>query len=494
MPPPFPLGVALVVGAILAWDIVVASRGAQAPAAAPALRALTALTGILLAPGLLVAVADGALLTARLTQQLWWLWPATVACATLQAAWVALRRPVAPAVALPLAAWNGLLLVAAAARVLPERGMDEPAWMGAVAAAVLHACAAVAGPAALTSPFMVLPPVLAPSLPSRWRPVAVVRAGVSAVAALASALVLSRLPGAVEARRSYARYAVERLQERPSGDIAIGLRILPRIDRAPSPYALRGDLALADSVQPRALLVRVAAATPLAALDSLARALEPLRRDSVQLVLEAAEGSARVDPRVLERLARRLRPEFVVIEAEPPARRGARGSDPLVRLEEAGRGVHAGYAGARVVVAIDPLMSDARAWFTWARTRAAGVAVAGVVLRAGTGGAAELDEQLAMVSQWIASQPSDRPVWVTRLATAPAAHGEEAQALAWRGLLAWAMRTPDVRGVLAGPASDYADVTGVRAASGRLRPVARVLAATAHGLREGRAATRASPP
>jgi hypothetical protein len=139
-------------------------------------------------------------------------------------------------------------------------------------------------------------------------------------------------------------------------------------------------------------------------------------------------------------------------------------------------------------------MPEGRAWFAWARTRAMGVAAVGVVLHAGAGGAADLDEQLAMVSQWIASQPSDRPVWVTRVTTAPVAHGEEAQALAWRGLLGWAMRTSAVRAVLAGPASDYADVSGIRAASGRLRPVARLLETTTRGLREARAATRASPP
>ena len=497
MPSSFALLIAGITGLILTWDVVVASRGAQVRPSAPLLRTLTALTGILLLPGLLVALADSSLLTARLTQQLWWLWPATVACATIQSAWVAARKPMSAALALPLVAWNTLLLLVSVARVLPERGSPDPEWMGAMAAAMLHACAAAAGPVALTSPFMILPPVLAPSLPARWRPLAVLRACVSALAALATLLVLSRLPGAVDARRSYLRYVPERLQERPAGDLAIGLRILPPLDRAPSPYALRVDLALAESLQSRALFIRVAETAPLAALDSLARALEPVRHDSMQLAvtLESGDGAgAGPDARAVEQLTRRLRPELFVIDVEPTAGDAGRGVDRFAQVEETARAARAGFDAVRTIVSIDPLMPDGRAWFTWVRTRARGAAAVGVVLRAGAGGANDLEEQMAMVSQWIASQPSDRPTWITRVTTAPVAHGEESQALAWRGVLAWAARTAEIHGVLTGPASDYGTVTGIRAASGRLRPAARVIAAAARGLREGRAATRASPP
>ena len=477
------------------WNIVIASRGARASGASgahPVLRALTALVGILLVPAMLVAMADGSLLTARVTQQIWWLWPATVAGATLQAAWVAVRRLVSPLLSVPFVLWNALLLLGAVSRALPDLHVVTPEWLGVVSAALTHAVAAVAGPVALTSPLAVAPAFLAPAAPSRWRQVELVRAGVAALAGAATIVVLAEVPSARAAIGSYARYGAERLPDRPASDFTLGLRLLPAVERTPSPQALRLDMAVADSIETEAMLVEVAPSAAAAALDSLARTLEPWRRDSVLVAIRLGGPLSLVGSESVERVVRHLHPDVLLFGA--PATGDGRAGDEE-RVVQHALLAHRLLPSLRVGVVASAVDADReREWFDWGRTRAVGLAVVAVELRAGADGAADLDEQMAWLRQRLALAPNDRAVWITGIGTVPVAHGEASQELAWRGMLAASMRTAGIRAVFAGPASDVETMTGIRGASGRLRPVVRFLAGASRRLREGRDAAAATPP
>ena len=479
--------------AVSLWNIIVASRGAQTQRAHPAVRALTALSGIMLVPAMIVAIADGSLLTARVTQQIWWLWPAALACATVQATWIGVRRLVSPMLALPLAFWNALLLVVAVGRVLPDLGVVAPDWMMVAAASLSHALASALGPIALTSPLAIAPPLLASAAPSRWRPIAMVRVAATALAAAATTLVLVEVPNARLALGSYARYGAERLPDRPANDVLLGLRILPPVEHAPSPHALRLDLALADSMEAEALLVEVTPFATAAALDSLARTLESYRRDSVVLAIRVTGPPSVVGVGTVDQLMRRLHPDVLLFGSV------ARDDDALsdaALVEEYAQVAHRVLPRVRVGVIVSVTQEFRRSssnWFDWARTRGKGLSIAAVELGAGIGGAADLDDEMAWLRQRLALAPSDRAVWITSIATAPVAHGEAAQALAWRGMLAVAMRTPGIRAVFAGPASDYEAMTGVRGASGRIRPVVRVLMDASRRLREASEAAAATP-
>ena len=63
---------------IVLWDILLAGSISQVRGTPPGFAALTALSGLLIAPALLIVVASSSILTGRAIYGLAWVWPATL--------------------------------------------------------------------------------------------------------------------------------------------------------------------------------------------------------------------------------------------------------------------------------------------------------------------------------------------------------------------------------------------------------------------------------
>ena len=334
---------------VMLWDVFLAGQIGQLRRAPRFFRGVTALAGLLIAPAALVVVTSASILNGRAIHVIAWVWPFTLGVFAVQALYAVGKRLVTPFIGIPIAAYDVIVAVAAFVRYQAYSGSDPSAASLAVVAAQSSALGLMLGRAALFSPFAVPLPLLAPAYPARWRISATVR-GTLAVIAMAYAVVfVAELPSAVVAVRSYGMYAQDRLQERPRGDFTIGLRVFPYLDDAPPPLALRNDLALVDSVRVGAIAVVIdPAGARLAALDSLAHAVEEQRRDSVLLIVSVgydgnAEEMFRRSPAAhmrarlaaVDRIVRRLRPD-IILPARDPYTEGARamGRVPLAWWQE----------------------------------------------------------------------------------------------------------------------------------------------------------------
>jgi hypothetical protein len=273
-----------------------------------------------------------------------------------------------------------------------------------------------------------------------------------------------------------------------------------------------------DAVQVR---LRPDAAT-LAALDSLNRVLDPARRDSALLVvsLEYAPGDAarrRADPaafdarrlQFVERVARALRPQ-VLLPAGVPYGESA---ELVGRLEveewqryltAAAERAHAVNRRIRVAVAAGDYGPADSALYVWAASRAAPLDAVGFTIRPSLSGGTGVEARLRAADRWMRAAAGVAPGDTTGAAPAAAATGPSATKEHWvfdvRGFpvvhgaasqtntvwhtLAWATARPEVAGVIVSEPGDYVDMTGLRAANGRLRPVVASLRRAMRGLRE----------
>jgi hypothetical protein len=294
----------------------------------------------------------------------------------------------------------------------------------------------------------------------------------------------------VSALHSYARYAPETLPVRPGGDFAIGLRLLPPLDAPPAPLDLRNDLALLDTTGAEiASVVIDPEGTHRQTLDSLARVFDPLRRDSTILIVtlgypDNAATAYRASPAAYraarvadaERIARGLHPDYLVL-ADEPYGRGARilgrlpVSDWVAYLAAAARAVHG--ADSHIKTGIAASAYDARdsALYQWAAAPGSPIDAVGFTLFPTFGGAMSLDARMQIADRWMQRQPAaQKEQWVFAAGGNPAAHGEESQARVVWGEVVWGASHAAIKGVIVADAADYETITGLRAASGRLRP------------------------
>src|SRR5918911_2232420 len=309
--------------AVLAWDVWMAGQISRLRKAPPPFAALTALVGLLVAPALLVVLAASSILTGRTLASavVTWLWPATLVLFAGQAIYATLRRLVTPIIGLPIAAYDAVIAAAAIVRYLITLDVPVPATLLALGATQTAVLALVGGGAALFSPLYLSVPILSPAFPARWSASVSFRLTLAALAAAWTTLFVIELPRGRRAVVSYDDprvfpFARERLQERPGGDFALGLKLLPDLDGTPPPTALRSDLALTDTLDVDAVSVVIdPAGASAAVLDSLGRALDALRRDTTALIVALGTPApvlpgarAPLDP------ARRLVP----LQATPP--------------------------------------------------------------------------------------------------------------------------------------------------------------------------------
>lgn len=472
---------------VLVWDVFLAGQISQLRRAPRFFRGVTALAGLLIAPAVLVAVASASILNGRAIHIIAWVWPLTLGIFAIQALYAVGRRLVTPFIGVPIAAFDLILALAAFVRYAAYSGRDPSTAALAVAAAQSSALGLLLGRAALFSPLAVPLPLLAPAYPARWRISATVRGALAVIAMVYAVLFIAELPSALVAVRSYGPYTVDRLQERPRGDFVIGLRLLPSLNAAPPPLALRSDMALVDSVGVGAISVVIEpAGARLAALDSLARSIEEERRDSVLLIVavgydanareafrQSPSGHMRARLAAVDRIVRRLRPD-IILPARDPYTAGvqAMGRVPLAWWQEYHRLAAANTRRVsnriRVGVAVSAFVGADSGLYAWASRRESPIDVVGFSFFPSYDGGASLAARLRVADRWM--RGSTKTHWVFGAGAFPVTHGEPSQARALWGALAWATSHEQIKGLIVESAGDYDAVTGLRAPGGRIRP------------------------
>jgi hypothetical protein len=488
---------------ILLWDTFLAGQIAQQRTAPRPFAFMSALGALLLAPALLVAAAAGSNQGGRTFDALAWIWPAVTLLFTLQTLYAVGRRMLSPLLGLPILAYNILLTIVTTTRYTLALGATPPPTAMFLAVAHLNVLGYVTGPTALWSPLALQLPLLAPAFPARWRLSLTLRAIIATLAVAWCVATGLELPAAASAVRSYAALAAEPLQERPAGDFTVGLRLLPVVDGAPTASALRNDLALVDSTGAEAVSVVIDPHAHAAALDSLARALEPLRRDTTLLIVTvgyapdaalAASGSpasfANARLADVSRIVRRLHPDYL-LPADEPYGRAARaiGRRPVAYwtryLTDAAAAAHRIDPRIKIGVAIAAFDSRDSALYAWAASPAAPIDVVGFSLAPDFTGGAALDVKMRTADRWMAAAPAPlKEQWVFAARGFPVAHGEANQARAVWAALAWATSRTAVKGLVVADAGDYDDLSGLRTPAGRLRPVVDVVTRATKSLRE----------
>jgi hypothetical protein len=448
---------AAVITVLLGWNLVVAGRAVQRDTPSRAFRLLSGLTGFLLAPALVVHFGAQSVLTGRVLSGLQWIGPLLFALCVLQATWAWWQRAASPALVVPLLAFNAVQLAIAAATFAGARGHAVPHLLMAPAAAQAGWFARAFGPAAYASPLAIVVPLLVPMVPSRALGGRALRTLIAVGAAAAFVALAVATPSAIHDLNSYARLGRDRVTERGRGSFASGLSILPELRGMPSAANLHDDLALADSLDVGALFVRVAPEAKAAALDSLDRALEPYRRDSI-LVLIAIDAGDAEGLVSADRVMRRLRPDYLVLY-------GTREPGLLARTAEL---AHQLRPATRVAVQLSPASKADSVLFDWATSGASPVDGILFSLSAMTGGASRTLASLATAERWMRNEGRASEHWFLTVG-APTVEGEDAQRRIVRHVLAWGTARSLVQGVVLGEAADYAQGTGLRAVDGRLR-------------------------
>jgi hypothetical protein len=270
---------------------------------------------------------------------------------------------------------------------------------------------------------------------------------------------------------------------------------------------LRNDLALLDTadVDVVSVVLRPDGVRNLA-LDSLAHALDDLRTDSTLLVVSLAFGSgdrarALRSPseladsriRLVDRIARRLRPDYLLPAVEPYGESVRTvGALPLewwrsylTRAANTAHGVN-----RRIKVGVSAGSYDARdsALYAWAASRRSPLDAVGFSVWPSLNGAPGVDARLRAADRWMHAASANGGVrkenWIFSAGGFPQAHGERSQDRAAWHVMSWATTRPQLRGVIISDPGDYTRMTGVRAATGRLRRVIISIGRAARGLRE----------
>ena len=485
---------------VLLWDVLLAGQIANARRQTRLFLALTSICGLFIVPGALIALAASTTTTGRVVHFVAWLWPVVLLFYVLQSGYALARGLVTPLFALPIFAFNCTLLAAAVARFATEWVASLPSPLVGAAVAQTGALGLVFGRAALWSPWILVLPLLSPAYPARWGVSRTMRAALALSAAVSVVVFAMELRRAVYAAESFVPLGSERLQERPRGDFLLGLHILPTLDAPPAPLPLERDLTLADSLDASIVSVTVApdGVRPLA-LDSLANALDDLRRDSVQLVvtLGYADGdraryrqgpSQYLERRLamVDQVVRRLRPDVLVPALDPEdAGRAALGRvapawwrDYFTRAAEQ---VHRLRPRTRVALNASTFTAADSALYAWG-ARQPGIDLLGFSLAPSFGGGASIDARLRLAERWM--RRTSKEQWVFSARGYPRTFGEGNQERALWGVVAWATTQAKVRAVIIDGAGDYDTLDGLRAPGGRLRPAATTVARAVQTLAE----------
>jgi hypothetical protein len=468
----------------LLWNILLASRINRQRAVPHLLAALTALGGLLIAPALLILVASTSLTTGRSVSSIAWIWPVTATLIAAQAFYATATRLVSPVIGIPILLYDIVAAGTALGGYLVAQGTLTSGPLLTLVAASGSAVATVAGGASAMSPLHATIPLLSPAHPSRWPIIAGWRLAVAALAAAWVVLIVAGWANGKRAVEAYDRFASVELRVRPDEPFAVGLEILPPLGAPPLAAALRYDMELVGNGQLDAVLVTIARrGAGNLALDSIARALEPFRRDGLILIAGMApvdavtrtDRSSSADSAsvaAVQRVARRLRPDYL-IALDDPIGADVREDDDLeqrkLRIRAFAAAVKKVDPRIRVGISVVPGARDSSV-HAWAASGDSPLDVVGFSILADAGGGPRLDARIRTADSWMRSVGTLKEHWIFRGGGAPSLHGDVAQERTIAGLLGWAMGRPGVRGLIVTHAGDYGSMRGLRAPSGRLRP------------------------
>ena len=324
--PPAHLALCLV---IVLWDIVLAGRIARVAQAPRTFATLTGVAGLLVLPALVVALATTTVITGRAILYVDWIWPAVLAVFAAQSVYALAKRLVNPVWGVPIAVYNVLIASAGMVRYVAARGFVLPHPLLLLITAQTAALAIATATAAISNPLYLNVPMIAPAFPALRRITASFRALLSVIALGWSVGIATQLPNSIKAVDKYRERASEPLTERPEGDFAIGVKLFPDVASPPPPPAVDGDLTLADTLGASVVGVVVVPDVTNAVLDSLARDLDQLQRDSTLLIVTLGYHGkllpelrrVPLDPRqrisAIRRIVRRLHPD-ILLPAEDP--------------------------------------------------------------------------------------------------------------------------------------------------------------------------------
>ena len=488
--------------AMIAWDILMAGRIIHLRRIPRGFQVITGLAGLLLVPALVVAFTSASILYGRAIFLVAWLWPFTATLFVVQTIYALTRRLVTPLLGFPLLVYNLIIATVAVAKFMIASGGSPVEFALALNAAQASMLGTFFGMAALWNPLYLQVPLFAPSLPARWGFTRLARVGLASAAIAMTALVVIELPGAFSGIKSYAAHADDKIQEHPEGDFRLGLKIFPDLRGGPPPVAIRNDTALVDTlgVEAIAVVINPEAARGIA-LDSLARSIERIRTDSTllivslgypknggELIRQSRQAYTLARVRDVDRLARRLRPNYLV-PAVDPFEEGSRvlgNQTPEYWIEyftSAARVAHYVNPNIKVTVAMSSYGTRDSALYAWAARPGSPINVVGFSLFAGFDGARSLDTHMRVAQRWMRQFPKPKEHWVIATGGYPLVHGELNQERAIWGVLAWATAEAPIKGPVVYEAGDYNTVRGLRAPGGRLRSAARKIRGAEKGLK-----------
>ena len=503
-----PLFQVLLVVKVLIWNIVLTGRIVQVRQLPRAFVALTALAGFLVLPSLVIHLATTNAITGRSVTEVDWLWPFTLVLFALQALYAAVRRLVNPFLGFFISSFDVLIAVDAVLRSIAAAGTILPAPALLFLAATTGTISfLMSSPDVISSPIFVLVPMIAPAFPALRRATATFRFVLALLAGLWVVIFMTQLTPAVEAVSSYRIHdpRAEKLTERPDGDFVIGLKLFPDLDGPPPPVAIRNDLDLADTLEVSVVsVVIVPEAMGRAALDSLASALEVIRRENTQLIVTLGypsrllplPGRTFSDARrlqTIDRVVRILRPD-ILLPAEDPYVSGTRAAGQrapqywqsyITRAAAIAKGVR---PATKIGVSASAYDGRDSTLFAWAAAPGSPVDVVGFTLFPSRTGARTLDAATHAADRWMRESRSPKDHWVFAAGGFPEAHGEVSQERAVWAALAWATSRPSIKGLIVSEAGDYGSITGLRAPDGHLRRATYAVMSAMRGYREAKAA------
>ena len=485
---------------IIIWNVLVAGRIAQLRMASRPFAILTGMAGLLMIPAFVVAIATTSVITGRALTAVDWLWPLTIVLCAVQAVWALSRRLVNPLWGFPIAAYNILLALAAVSRFSVSHGFEVARPLLVLMAAQVDSLALMTTDAAILSPLFLHLPLISPAFPplSQWTQG--FRAAMAAFALAWFGLLLAEIPRADVALDSYDSHRGDRLTERPNG-FAIGLKMLPDVERPPSPASVKADFTMAEWTSVNAVNVVIVPGASALAIDSVGNTIAALPRDSLTVIVtigyhnkilpELRKQPLDVEARLktIHRVLARVRPD-IIVPAQDPYGLGAR---MLGRLPTATWQDYYTRAAAlvkqvrpRTGVALSISSFDSRdsTLYAWAVSPDAPVDVIGFSFYPTRLGARSMDAGFRAADRWMRALKPTKPHWVLGAGGYPLAHGEVSQERAIWAALSWATSREAVKGLVVSDANDYGQAMGIRAPSGRFRRAAEAVRVAQRTLRE----------
>jgi hypothetical protein len=348
--------------------------------------------------------------------------------------------------------------------------------------------------------------MISPAFPALRRLTAGFRLAMSVLALAWFGFMIAEIPRARVALASYESHGDDRLAERPTG-FAVGVKLFPDVRNPPSAASVRADIELAESIRSNVVSVVFVPGVTLLALDSVARALDLMQRDSITVIasigyrgkllpeLKGSELDVAERLTTLRHILTRVRPD-VIIPAQDPYGVGARmlGRLPAADWQDlytrAAALVKEVRPRTRIAFSVAAFDSRDSTLYAWAAAPGSPVDIVGFSFFPTRLGMRAMDASFRAADRWLRAHPPTKPHWVLGTGGYPLAHGERSQDRAIWASLAWATGRGAVRGVVVLEANDYAQALGLRAPNGRFRLAAATLRRATRAIRE----TFVAPP